>query len=222
MDILHDHEIYLYHGSRSGLQGEISPCSREKCDFGRGFYMGTNPNQVKGLVVFEQNPVFYEMKIDLAKIPTTQRLYLTGKNWMWTVLACRRKSAEFCSTKLARQAIRRLEKAEIVAGPIADDRMNEAIRRFEENGLTDVALMHCLDSIDYGEQVVAKTPFACQQITILTQHHLNEIESRNALRFSEQKRKEGENIVNRMAARYNREGSFLSEIIENEKLLSYG
>lgn len=35
--------IILYHGSKSGIKGRIAPISREKCDFGAGFYMGTEP-----------------------------------------------------------------------------------------------------------------------------------------------------------------------------------
>lgn len=118
---------------------------------------------------------------------------------------------------LAKRTKARLEQADLVVGPIVDDRMNEAIRRFEENGLTDIALMHCLDSVDYGEQAVAKTPFACQQITILNERVIYGKEAENALRFSDEKRKEGQNVVNEIAARYNRSGKFLSEIIEEEK-----
>lgn len=33
-------DMILYHGSKNGLSGAIKPMSREKCDFGRGFYMG--------------------------------------------------------------------------------------------------------------------------------------------------------------------------------------
>ena len=132
-------------------------------------------------------------------------------------MACRKQSKEFAKSTLAKQAKVRLEQADLVVGPIADDRMNEAIRRFEENGLTDIALMHCLDSVDYGEQAVAKTPFACQQITILTERVIYGKEAENALQFSDEKRKEGQNVVNEMAARYNRAGKFLSEIIEEEK-----
>ena len=32
--------VLLYHGSRSGIKGPIAPISRERCDFGKGFYMG--------------------------------------------------------------------------------------------------------------------------------------------------------------------------------------
>ena len=34
--------ITLYHGSKSGIRGVIAPASRERCDFGKGFYMGTD------------------------------------------------------------------------------------------------------------------------------------------------------------------------------------
>ncbi|MCI8597874.1 MAG: DUF3990 domain-containing protein [Lachnospiraceae bacterium] len=37
-----DEILTLYHGSKSGIRGAISPISRERCDFGRGFYMGTD------------------------------------------------------------------------------------------------------------------------------------------------------------------------------------
>ena len=32
-------DIILYHGSRGGLEGTIKPISRERCDFGKGFYL---------------------------------------------------------------------------------------------------------------------------------------------------------------------------------------
>ena len=42
--------ILLYHGSKSGIVGEIAPKSREMCDFGKGFYMGTDPGQPLTLI----------------------------------------------------------------------------------------------------------------------------------------------------------------------------
>ena len=40
-----DNRLILYHGSKKGITGDISPISRSECDFGRGFYMGTNTLQ---------------------------------------------------------------------------------------------------------------------------------------------------------------------------------
>ena len=30
--------MILYHGSKSGIKGDIAPKSRDACDFGQGFY----------------------------------------------------------------------------------------------------------------------------------------------------------------------------------------
>lgn len=42
--------MILYHGSRHGINGPIAPLSRDRCDFGRGFYLGTNPLQPLTLI----------------------------------------------------------------------------------------------------------------------------------------------------------------------------
>lgn len=68
-DPLMKKEIILYHGSRGGIEGNIVPISRIRCDFGKGFYMGTNPMQAKGIVVDDSVPVFYELKLNLSAIP---------------------------------------------------------------------------------------------------------------------------------------------------------
>ncbi len=43
-------DVILYHGSRGGIDGEIQPISRVRCDFGKGFYMGESEEQAKGLI----------------------------------------------------------------------------------------------------------------------------------------------------------------------------
>lgn len=43
--ITSNEKIILLHGSKSGIEGMIAPNSREKCDFGKGFYMGTEQTQ---------------------------------------------------------------------------------------------------------------------------------------------------------------------------------
>lgn len=42
--------VTLYHGSGSGIRGAIAPISRERCDFGKGFYMGTDISQPLTLI----------------------------------------------------------------------------------------------------------------------------------------------------------------------------
>ena len=49
---LTDHRVLLYHGSKSGITGAIAPNSRPQCDFGKGFYMGTEASQALTLICY--------------------------------------------------------------------------------------------------------------------------------------------------------------------------
>ena len=40
----------FYHGSKKGIVGIIAPLSRVECDFGQGFYMGSDPLQPLTLI----------------------------------------------------------------------------------------------------------------------------------------------------------------------------
>ena len=60
----------LYHGSKSGIKGAIAPISREYCDFGRGFYMGTEPNQPLTLVSDFEQSKFYVVSLDQTDLKT--------------------------------------------------------------------------------------------------------------------------------------------------------
>ena len=59
-------KLVLYHGSKKGIVGDIAPISREECDFGSGFYMGTSPLQPLTLICNEDKPEFYTVELDMA------------------------------------------------------------------------------------------------------------------------------------------------------------
>lgn len=57
--------ITLYHGSKSGIEGSIAPVSRERCDFGRGFYMGTEETQPLTLICNYEGARLYNLELNL-------------------------------------------------------------------------------------------------------------------------------------------------------------
>ena len=179
--------------------------------------MGENPSQVKGLVFNESEAKFYELEVDLSDIPKEKKLVLSGEKWMYTVLSCRDKIKEFSELRVAQEIREKISNYDVIAGPIADDRMNEAIRRFEQNGLTDVALKHCLEYVQYGNQIVAKTAEVCSHIKILCERELTRQERNDSSLYAEKMRNQGYDIVDQMALRYNREGRFCGEIIQAER-----
>ena len=56
---LEEGRVLLYHGSKSGINGFIHPISRKQCDFGQGFYMGTEPTQALTLICDYEKSKFY-------------------------------------------------------------------------------------------------------------------------------------------------------------------
>lgn len=208
-------ENNIYHGSREGLIGDIKPNSRPNCDFGAGFYMGTNAEQTKGLIASYPAPIAYTVKINIARIPQNRILTLTGQSWLNTVLGFRSENPELRNCPQIKRAMKAAQNADIVIGPIADDRMVKAFQQFEQGGMTDKALLACLRDVDYGVQIVAKTKAACESIQIVEQHELDIIEKRSALEYNEDKRSKGNRSIENAIRQYRRDGLYIDEFIKN-------
>ncbi|MDE6729209.1 MAG: DUF3990 domain-containing protein [Oscillospiraceae bacterium] len=209
-------DVILYHGSKSGIIGNIQANSRTGCDFGKGFYMGESNKQAKGLVAEKPNPVLYTLKFKLSQIPQDRILILDGENWLYAILANRGLCEDFSQLKLAEYWIHKLNQYDVIIGEIADDRMNDAIQRFSEYGLTDKGLEACLQSVGYGKQYVVKNDETCKLIEILAKRPLAKQEKATAAEYARQKRRESANIVNQMAKKYYGQGRLLSHIVEAE------
>ena len=210
-------DMILYHGSRGGLDGKIAPISRARTDFGKGFYLGTNDLQAKGLICNEEDAVFYTVKLKLSEIPEERILTLTGKDWLYTVLANRKKVPQFNELKIAEEYLDLMEQYDVIIGPIADDRMNTAIKRFIENGLTDKGLEACLKSVNYGYQFVLKTPFACDKIEIISSYELSEKEKEDIFAYNKKLKEDGDEVIRQITTDYLRDGLYLAEMIEEER-----
>ena len=61
-----DETVTLYHGSKAGIRGAIAPISRERCDFGKGFYMGTDRMQPLTLICNYPDARLYTLSVDLS------------------------------------------------------------------------------------------------------------------------------------------------------------
>ena len=210
-------DVILYHGSRGGLDGDIRAESRQRCDFGCGFYMGTNKDQAAGLVIEDPSPVLYKLKFRLSEIDEAKVLRLSGEDWLYTVLANRDRVHSISRSAIGQEARARTEGYDVIIGPIADDRMNEAIKQFEQNRITDSVLIACLSSIDYGEQYVVKSQDVCKKIEILDERDLYGKEADIIRDYTQGMRKNSYDVVDRMARLHRREGKYLDEIV-SEKL----
>ena len=209
-----DNKLILYHGSKKGITGDVAPISREECDFGRGFYMGTGTLQPLTLICNEDKPKFYAVELDLTglKVLTVD----VGMDWAMLIAYHRKEMESAQGTAVYEKYAHMADGYDVIIGYIANDRMYTELFRFFNKTLTDVALIHCLSALDLGKQYVAISEKACRQIKILKEEPLSPLELALLKDMSAERRKEGVALAEEIEVKYRREGKFFDEILRGE------
>lgn len=205
--------MILYHGSKFGIKGPIAPISRERCDFGRGFYMGTEPYQPLTLISDFEKSKFYVMSLDL----TGLRVLTVSPDIEWAMLVAfnRGKMDEANGTELYERYAQMAKGYDVIVGSIVNDRMFYVLDNFFLGNITDKALVMSLSALQLGQQYVAITEKACRNVKIEVEIDLSHLE-RDFLRdMSEANRVKGINLANEICRDYRREGQFFDEILQD-------
>lgn len=203
--------VILYHGSKSGIKGPIAPISRERCDFGKGFYMGTEPYQPLTLISDFEKSKFYVISLDM----TGLRVLNVKPDLEWAMLVAynRGKMDEVRGTSLYEHYAAMSNGYDVVVGSIANDRMFYVLDNFFLGNITDKALVMSLSALQLGKQYVAITEKACMQVKIEAEVELSQLERVFLRDLSESNRVKGVNLANEICRDYRREGQFFDEIL---------
>ena len=203
--------VILYHGSKSGIKGPIAPISRERCDFGKGFYMGTEPYQPLTLISDFEESKFYVISLDM----TGLRVLNVKPDLEWAMLVAynRGKMDEVRGTSLYEHYAAMSNGYDVVVGSIANDRMFYVLDNFFLGNITDKALVMSLSALQLGKQYVAITEKACKQVKIEAEVELSQLERVFLRDLSESNRVKGVNLANEICRDYRREGQFFDEIL---------
>lgn len=208
---VHD-EHTLYHASRAGITGAIQPISRSKCDFGKGFYMGTDPLQPLTLVCNEEKPVFYTMELNLEGLKFLD--VEIGIDWAMLIAYFRGYMDNAKGTTIYEKYAHMAEGYDVMIGYIANDRMYQVLTDFFEERITDTALLGSLSALKLGKQYVAITQKACNQITIREEKVLSKLELMALKDVSVIRRKDGLDVADRIVKEHRRDGRFFDEILK--------
>lgn len=204
--------ITLYHGSKSGIRGTIAPMSREHCDFGKGFYMGTDRTQPLTLICNYPKSKIYTLSADLSGLKILN--IEVGLDWALLVAYNRGKMEQVKGSPIYEHYKNLSRDCDMIIGNIANDRMFVVLDRFFSGEITDLALINSLSVLKLGKQYVALTKKACSKIQILDETELSEKERSILKKESEANRSRGIAMANEICRKYRREGRFFDEIIE--------
>lgn len=212
---LENNRILLYHGSKAGIVGDIAPKSREMCDFGKGFYMGTEPGQPLTLICDFEKSKFYIVSIDMTQLSTME--ITADLDWAMLVAYHRGRMEKVKGTAFYQKYSQMDKNKDLIIGSIANDRMFYVLDNFFLGNITDTALVNSLSALKLGKQYVAATEKACSSVRIEKEIPLSMMERRFLQDESEVNRVKGVHLANDICKNYRREGKFFDEILDEAK-----
>ena len=210
--VVSDETITLYHGSKSGLSGAIMPQSRDKCDFGKGFYMGTEKDHPLTLICNFESAVLYTLQVDLSGLKILD--VEVGMDWALLIAFHRGRMESVKGTAIYNRIKAMTDGFDMIIGYIANDRMFVVLDRFLGGEITDAALINSLSALKLGKQYVAISDKACAQIKVANEEKISP-EMRNDLKIaSEENRAKGISLAEEICIKHRRDGRFFDEILK--------
>ena len=213
---LEEGRVLLYHGSKSGINGFIQPISRKQCDFGSGFYMGTEPVQALTLICDFEKSKFYIVSVDTNEL--AQLDVPADIDWAMLVAFHRGKMEKIKDTSFYNKYRSMAQNKDLVIGSIANDRMFFVIDNFFVGTITDAALVNSLSALQLGRQYVAVSQKACDAVRIEKEITISHLERLFLREVSAENRTKGVSLANDICKNYRREGKFFDEILDEAKV----
>ena len=204
--------VLLYHGSKSGIEGDIAPKSRKQCDFGKGFYMGTEPSQALTLICDYESAKFYIVSISVDNLAVLD--VPADLEWAMIVAYHRGRMEKIKGTPFYSIYQEMAKDKDLIIGSIANDRMFFVIDNFFIGNITDAALINCLSALELGKQYVAVTQKGCDAVRIEKEIPISYLEKLFMKEVSEANRVKGSSLANDICRNYRREGLFFDEILD--------
>lgn len=212
---LENGRVLLYHGSKSGIEGRIEPKSRKQCDFGKGFYMGTEVSQALTLICDYEKSRLY-----IVSVCTDELVHLevpADIDWAMLVAFQRGRMDKISGTAFYAKYQDMTVGKDLIIGSIANDRMFYVIDNFFVGNVTDAALVNSLSALKLGKQYVAITQKACDAIRIESEVELSYLERQVMKDVAAENRAKGVSLAGDICRNYRREGLFFDEILDDAK-----
>ena len=212
--------MLLYHGSKSGIQGDIKPRSRRTCDFGCGFYMGDKPDQPKGLIASYESNEFYEIEYntDGLKIKEFEDNYTSQIDWALFIAYNRQPENLLPYNQLCMRYETYNKLYDMIIGVIADDKMTQVMQLFFNGQMCDKAFVEAMKYVKLGKQYVLKTNKACEKwrFHIINQYKLTDADKKLIISQNTNRTNQLSNMINQIQTKYRRaqDVKFFDEIIE--------
>ena len=160
----------LFHGSKNGLSQVTVTGSRNNCDFGNGFYLGETYNQALSFVCENDKSSVYSFRYSLKDLNICR--FDCSMEWMLAICYHRGTLGSYSENEKVRNIIDKVNKADVVIAPIADNKMFYVMAQFTEGEINADVALHSLSASKLGFQYIFKTDKALNKLTPIEKYYL--------------------------------------------------
>lgn len=203
----------LCHGSRNGITGAIRlDASGESNDFANGFYLGETLKQAGMFVSDDENSSIYLMSFNTTGLKPVK--FIVDNTWMLAIGTFRDTLNDYTNNPIIQKIIDKVNTADYIIAPIADNRMFELIDAFIAGELTDKQTLYALSATHLGMQYVLKSQKALDNLSNLDRCYICPIERAS---FNVANDVESTTSLNKAILakyRYKMKGKYIDEILD--------
>lgn len=201
----------LFHGSKKGLTEISISGSRDNCDFGKGFYLGETYNQALSFVCeFEKSSV-YSFRYSLKGLKTLK--FDCSLEWMLAICYFRGTLGKFAENKKARDIVKKVNNADVIIAPIADNKMFYIMAQFTEGEINADVALHSLSASKLGFQYIFKTEKALNQLEQIERYYLCKQEKEDCRKVLNERSFEIDTKL-KLAKREFKNGLYIEELLK--------
>ena len=162
---------YIYKGSKYGLSDITVSGSRKNCDFGNGFYLGQTYNQALSFVYEYDSASVYSFRYSLEGLKRVE--FDCSLEWMIAICYYRGTIKKYTGSKMVQDIVKRIEEADIIIAPIADNKMFYVMSQFAEGEINADVAIHSLSASRLGLQYIIKTDRALKNLVPIERYYLS-------------------------------------------------
>ncbi len=135
------------------------------------------------------------------------------KEWMLMIAYFRNKLQEYSNHPIIQETMEKVNGADYIIAPIADNRMFEIIDSFIDGEITDIQCQHCLSATNLGNQYVFRTQKALEQVQIVRHCYLAQKEKTFYVLSRQAESKINNDKVKVAKKKYRGEGKYIEELL---------
>lgn len=201
----------LFHGSKNGLESISIEGARRNCDFGQGFYLGETYDQALSFVCENIQSSVYSFICNFENLKVIE--FDCSLEWMLAICYYRGTLVGYCDALIVKEIIKKIEEADVIIAPIADNRMFYVMTLFAQGEINANVALHSLSASKLGKQYVFKTEKSLKEIVPVEKYYLCQEEKKDSIKKLSSRTLEIETKL-KLSKREFREGLYIEELLK--------